>query len=80
MTGRTLECTVFALEILAIQFVTVVATIVFVIASPTARNAFTVAASEFRFRAFAIFALALDFRFVTAIAAVVGKIAHPLSK
>ena len=49
------------------------------IALPARRDALAIAATEFRFGTFAIFALADGFMFVAAIAAIVSEIAHPLS-
>ena len=63
--------------ILATSFIGSVAAIIVMIASPSGRNAFVVAATEFGFRTFAILTGTILLLFVAAIAAIVFKVAQP---
>lgn len=78
MTRGTLERSVLALESFAVELVTIIAAVIFVIASPPAGNTLAIAAPELRLGTVTILALALGFRFVATITTVIGKVAHPL--
>lgn len=80
MARGALERSVFALVVLAIGFVRIIAAVVLMVASPSRRNALAIRASELRFRALTIFALANGLHFVAAITTIVGEITNPLSE
>lgn len=78
MPGGALERAVLTLEAGTTHLVRIVQAVVLVIATPSHRNTFTVAAVELGFGTFAVFAFADGSRFVGVIAAIVSEVAHPL--